>query len=70
MVALKVNFLKYRDPGLTGSPPHFNQYYFIYIPIVNSPPPIKKNIRKNPHIPAMQLYLFLREEAGSPSGFL
>lgn len=34
MVALKVNFLEYRDPGLTGSPPHFNQYYFIYIPTV------------------------------------
>lgn len=35
MVALKVNFLEYRDPGLTGSPPHFNQYYFIYI-VTNS----------------------------------
>lgn len=34
MVALKVNFLEYRDLGLTGSPPHFNQYYFIYIPTV------------------------------------
>lgn len=34
MVALKVNFLEYRDPGLTGSPPHFKQYYFIYIPTV------------------------------------
>lgn len=71
MVALKVNFLEYRDPGLTGSPPHFNQYYFnsdINSNILH--PPIKKNIRKNPYIPAMQLYLFLREEAGSPSGFL
>lgn len=52
MVALKVNFLEYRDPGLTGSPPHFNQYYFIYIPTViytvTFSTPNKKKHKKKP----------------------